>query len=316
MFERTIKSISTATIVCHHTLQEVTQYGRSSSLLGSAARLLIVEDRQHLCHRRCRAVEQCIQACMHHSQVIESATRDELTVQPYKLGLLCVIEREVKVKDIAHGNTQLLSNHLQQKIISLEFIVDDTNHGQHIGLLAQFITLVHLTVEVDSQVRNQEQGLLYLETTHLRLQRISTAQKHTTSKRERTVKPCIENRTTIYLGIEFYHPTLGVHLCCGLHTEAGRIAMRTDEFKTSLGRMCRTHAEGKHCRVILSHEIPFTGHQHRERLTCIEVSETCSFELLLYILGSQEIDGRCIEQVHQLLCDVVHIKIFYVFLHC
>ena len=91
--------------------------------------------------------------------------------------------------------------------------------------------------------------------------------------------------------------------------------MSTDEFESSLGRVGRTHTEGEYGRIVLGHEVPFARYQHGEGLARIEVGETCSTELLFHISGSKEVDGRCIEQGHQLLCNVVHIKCVFILLH-
>ena len=250
---------------------------------------------------------------MHHGEVVETARRDELLVEAHERGLLCVIEREVKVDDVAHRHVQLLCHDLEEEVVRLELVVDDADDGQHVHLLAQVIALVDLSVKVDGDVGYHEQWALYLDAAHLGLQRIGTAQDHAAGERQGAVKPRVQDGASVDLGVELHHAPFGVHLRGRLHTEAGRVAMGADELESRLGRMCRAHAEGKHGRVVLGHIIPLAWDEHGEGLAHVEVCEARCLELLFDVACSEEVDGRCVEHLHQLLCNVLvhHVYCFF-----
>ena len=91
--------------------------------------------------------------------------------------------------------------------------------------------------------------------------------------------------------------------------------MGADELESSLGGMGSTHTEGKNGRIVLGYEIALARNQHGEGLAGIEVGKTGSTELLLDIACGKEVDGRCIEQGHQLGYNVVRLHIFLFYRH-
>ena len=109
---------------------------------------------------------------MYHAQVVQTAGRDELIMQPHRAGGDGVVEVEVEVQDIFPLRAQFLSNQVEQDVGLLHLVCDVTQDGQHIFLLAQLHAVVHLTVEVDGQIGNHQNGATDVQQTGLGLQRI------------------------------------------------------------------------------------------------------------------------------------------------
>ena len=81
-------------------------------------------------------------------------------MQAHQSSRLGIIQIQIKINDFFGRHFQFFAKHLEQEIVFFESIVEHGQHGQHIFLFAKRVAFVHLTVEVDSQMRNREQRLL------------------------------------------------------------------------------------------------------------------------------------------------------------
>ena len=96
---------------------------------------------------------------------------------------------EIEVEDIFFLDIQFAGNHVHQQITLFQFIVDDAEDREHILLLAQLHAIVHLAVEVDSEIADLQQWALDMEQERLRMHRILALYDHSTRQSEWTVEP-------------------------------------------------------------------------------------------------------------------------------
>ena len=76
---------------------------------------------------------------------------------------------------------------------------------QHVFLARQLHAVVHLTVEMYGDVRDEKQRTAYVQQTRHRMQYIIATQHDTPCKAQRTVEPCAHNRTAIHLRVQRQH---------------------------------------------------------------------------------------------------------------
>ena len=70
---------------------------------------------------------------------------------------------QIEIENIVLFDLQLATNDIHQELAFFQFVGDDTKNRQHIFLLAEFYAIVYLTIEVDSQITDLEQGALYMQ---------------------------------------------------------------------------------------------------------------------------------------------------------
>ena len=119
-------SLLAAALLHADACQYVFQHRRCCALLRAAARLLVVEDGQHLCHVVQSGVEHGVEPCVHHCKVVEATAVHKLLIQSCESSPSSVVEREVEVDDILHPASSLLSYDIEQYAVSLQFLVYDS----------------------------------------------------------------------------------------------------------------------------------------------------------------------------------------------
>ena len=191
---------------------------------------------------------------MSHAQVIKPATGQKLVVHAEGAGRSTVIEIKVKVDNLIGLHAQLLAYHLFEHAPTLQLVGHNAHDGQHILLLAELHTVIHLTVEVNGQIADLQQRTLDMQQSGDRMQRIFAPQNHSAGQTQRAVKPRAHYRTAIDLGIQLGDTTLTGHLRIGLDAEGGRITMGTYHAETCLAKRFTSQAEGIERRVVLGHE--------------------------------------------------------------
>ena len=170
-------------------LQHIREERTSRTLLGLRTRLLIVENRQHLGSILGISRRQSLYARPAHRQIIESSRRDKLIVHTEGAGRSGISQIEIEVEDIFFLDIQFAGNHVHQQITLFQFIVDDAEDREHILLLTQLHAIVHLAVEVDSEIADLQQRSLDMEQERLRMHRILALYDHSTRQSEWTVEP-------------------------------------------------------------------------------------------------------------------------------
>ena len=96
-------------------------------------------------------------------------------------GRSSISQIEVEVENIFFLDIQFACNYIHQEISLLQFIIDDTQDRENILLLAQFYTIIHLTVEVDGKIADLQQWALDMKKECLRIHGVLTFYNHSTS---------------------------------------------------------------------------------------------------------------------------------------
>ena len=93
-------------------LQEACQERTASTLLRLRARLFVIEDGKHLCYlwRLLSALQESLEACMNHAEVVESSAGDELVVDSESTSWCGVGKVEVEVENVLLLDFQLFAN--------------------------------------------------------------------------------------------------------------------------------------------------------------------------------------------------------------
>ena len=73
-----------------------------------------------------------------------------------------IVEIEVEIENVCILYAQFLGDEIDKEITPFEFAAYNTENRQHILLTAESHTIVYLTIEVDSQITDLEQGALYM----------------------------------------------------------------------------------------------------------------------------------------------------------
>ena len=96
---------------------------------------------------------------------------------------------EIEIKNILFLDIQFVGYHIHQEVTLLQFIIDDAEDRKYILLLAQLHTIIHLAVEVDSEIADLQQWALHMKKERLGIHRILALHDNSTSQSERTVEP-------------------------------------------------------------------------------------------------------------------------------
>ena len=289
-----------ATLLTGNTHQHRSQEGAASTLLGLRSRLLVVEDGEHLGGVALGSCNQSLESGKAHRQVVEAARGDKLVVDAEGAGGLRVGQVEVEVEDVLVADGALLAefldNDVHQQVALLQFVVDQSQEGKHILLLAQFHAVVDLAVEVDGEVADLEQRTTDVHQHCLGRHGILATHDDAASERQRTVEPCGEDRATIDLGVQAHQSALTRHLGMGLHAECGGVAMGANHVESRLGQRFATQAEGIDRRVVLRHIDLVASLQFAEGLLRVKAAVTVLLEFTGYVARGEEIDGRRIQK--------------------
>ena len=110
-------------------------------------------------------LQQSFQSCKYHREVVQTSAGDEFVVYAESAGGSHVVEIKVEIHDIGGLDAQFVCDDLDEQVAFFQFVLHNAEDGQHVFLLAQFHSIVDLTVEVDGKVRYLKQRTLYVQQT-------------------------------------------------------------------------------------------------------------------------------------------------------
>ena len=212
---------------------------------------------------------------------------------------------EVKVEDVLLLHLQLLANQASEQVAFLQLILDDAEDGQHILLLAQLHAIVHLTVEVDGEVADLQQGTADMQKLCDWLHHILRAYNNAACKGEWTVEPSAHDGTAINLCVEANDTAISSHLSIRFDAESRRVAMCTNHVEASLAKRFCANTEGIDGRVVLREEELLAWLHLAKLVACIKTLETSLLELLTDVLDCQEVHRRVVEELQKGV-NIVH----------
>ena len=160
LLHASMEVLGRAALCQNDALNETCQEGTACPLFRLRACLFVVEDGKHLRHSRrsFSALQQSLQSGMNHAEVVESSAGNELVVNAEGAGRRCVGQVEVEVEDVFLSYLQFIANQVDKEVSLLQFVVDDAEDGEHVLLLAELNAVVHLSVEVDGEVADLQEG--------------------------------------------------------------------------------------------------------------------------------------------------------------
>ena len=153
-------------------------------------------------------------------------------------------------------HTHLFSNKFYQVIIFFESFIYHGDHGKHIFLFAQRVTLiVHGTVEMDGNMRNNHQRTLEIHELSRRFQRVQATQHNPSGHGQWSVEPRVHNRPPIHFRVQFQILPGNRHRGIRFNFKRRRIAMGTNDLEPFFSDLPATNLESKKRRMIFRHEI-------------------------------------------------------------
>ena len=170
-------------------LQHHGQERTASTLLGLRARLLVVENGQHLGGIGCIGINHGLKSGKAHRQIVEATRRQKLIVYTKRAGWGGVGQIQVEVEYLLGLDAEFAADDIHEQISLFEFIVDNAQDGEHIPLLAELDAIVYLTVEMDGEVADLQQRTFYVQQQCLRVEGILATHNHSTCDGEWTIEP-------------------------------------------------------------------------------------------------------------------------------
>ncbi len=212
---------------------------------------------------------------------------------------------EVEVEDVLLLHLQLLANQVQEQVAFLQLILDDAKNGQHVLLLAKLHAIVYLTVEVDGEVADLQQGAANMQELCDGLHHILRAHNDAACKGEWTIEPSAHDGTAINLCIEANDAAISSHLSIWFDAESRRVAMCTNHVEASLAKRFCANTEGIDGRVVLREEELLAWLHLAKFVAGIKSFEASLLELLTDVLDCQEVHRRVVEELQKGV-NIVH----------
>ena len=126
---------------------------------------------------------------MNHTEVVNPSGRYELVMSTNVTSRCGVVEIEIKIENVSTLYAKFLGDEIDKEIAPFEFVVDYAENRKHILLTAESHTIVHLTVEVDSKIRDDEDRTLDTQKFSLRIHHIVAPYDHPSGNAQRTIEP-------------------------------------------------------------------------------------------------------------------------------
>ena len=158
---------------------------------------------------------------MNHTEVVNPSGRYELIVGTNVTGRCGIVEIEVEIEDVCTFYSKFLCDDIDKEIAPFEFAVYDAENRQHILLFAESHTIVHLTVEVDCKIRDDEDRPLDTQKFSFWIHHVIAPYDNPSRYAQRTVEPSAEYRSSIHLGIKFRDTAFACHFRIRLDAESG-----------------------------------------------------------------------------------------------
>jgi hypothetical protein len=208
-----------------------------------------------------------------------------------------VIEIEVEIENVCILYAQFLGDEIDKEITPFEFVVDYAKNRKHILLTAESHTIVHLTVEVDGKIRDDEDRTLDTQKFSFWIHHIIAPYNHSSCNAQRTVEPSAEYRSSIHLGVELCDTSLAGHFRIRLDAESGGVGMSADDMKPTLGERFLANMECIDGRVVFGDKNLVASLDVGDSILSIDVPVTFSLQSSGSFLNRKEIDGRGIEKI-------------------
>ena len=257
MFNSHVEFLLSSSLRSTYSAQNTGKEWTASSLLGLTSCLLIVKYGQNLSHQGSIGIillKKCLKTGMNHTQIIQTPCRNKLVMNAEGACRRCIVEIQVKVKYVLRMDAQLFTNDILEHVSTLQFIVHNTNDGQHILLLAELYTIIHLAVEMNGQIAYLQQRTSHMQQAGDGMQSVAATNDDSSGKTQWTVEPCAHDGATIYLGVQFGDASLTEHLGMRLDTECGRITMSTYQTETCLAKWLSTYAKSVERGIVFGNE--------------------------------------------------------------
>ena len=100
---------------------------------------------------------------MNHTEVVDSSCGYKFIMSTHVTSRCGVVKIEVEIENVSTLYAKLLGDEIDKEITPFEFAIDDAEDREHILLFAKSHTIINLTVEVDSKVRDEEYRPLYAQ---------------------------------------------------------------------------------------------------------------------------------------------------------
>ena len=208
----------------------------------------------------------------------------------------CVSKVEVEVQHVGSLHLQFCADEVHQHIPLFQLILQDAENGQHVLLLAQFHTIVHLAVEVYGEVADLQQWAADMQKPRRGVHGVGASDNHASCYRQRTVEPSGHDGAAIYLGVQFDDAAFARHLCLRLYAECRRVAMCAEEPETSFCHWLLPNVEGIDGRVVLRDEYLVAGLEPIEAFCGIKMRVPVLLQHVGDSAYSKEVYGRCVEE--------------------
>ena len=223
------------------------------SLGCGAPHLLIVKGRKHLALRSRFRFRQCSQSRVDHRQIVNPGCRDKLLPLPSKNTFLILIQKQLIIYKIRHFYACLLLQQCGQILFLFHALLLHGKERQNFGLSIAGSFFILVPVEMNAEIRNHKNRLINLH--QLFSQHALFSDNQPPGQRQRSVKPCLQNRPAVYLHIHLHIAVRRNGAGARLDLEPRRIRVCAYNAKTFLRQIALSHRKGNQGRAVFYYKI-------------------------------------------------------------
>ncbi len=189
---------------------------------------------------------------LHAGQIVQAGRGDKFLRHSEKISRIRIVKPKLIIQDIFLFHPKLPGQIFQKIFTFFSFLFRflQTQHRKKVLLPVQLHALVHVFIDMNSQIGNRQEGLPEIHVPNFRVEDVLTAERHAAGRRKRAVQPGIQNRAAVDFHVDLSVSVL-IHLRARLNPKSRKICVSRRNPEIISVRKISAYGKGCQCGAIM-----------------------------------------------------------------